>query len=86
MRELNNSLSKMERPGEDARHRNSDLEMQKDLSIGVDRFLASLREIERGLARRPRHRHAVRSRWERAIESILYALTELLLLRGLVTV
>ena len=47
-------------------------------------FDVKLREIERGLARRPRDWHAVRSRGERAIEGVLYALTELLLLRGLV--
>ena len=49
--------------------------------IGV---LASLREIERGLALHPRDWHAVRSKWERAIEAVLYALMELLLLWRLV--
>ena len=72
----------MERPGEegqgtDARHRNSDPRMQKEKKRG-------LREIERGLARRPSHRPAVRLGRKRAIESVLYALTQLLLLRELV--
>ena len=44
-----------------------------------------LREIERGLARRARHRVAVlRTGRKRAKEGVLYPLTKLLLLRGLV--
>jgi hypothetical protein len=46
--------------------------------------LVNLRKAEWGLTRRPGHWHAVRPRRKRAIEGILYTLTELLLLRELV--
>ena len=36
-----------------------------------------IREMWRGLARRPHHRHTVRSRRKRAIEGIMYALAKL---------
>ena len=62
--------------GTNARHRNSDIECRKTEK--------SLREIERGLARRLCHRPAVRLRRLRAIESVLNALTQLLLLRELI--
>ena len=81
---MNNNLNK----NEEARkgHAASELRPRNAETpwIGVGRFLVSLREIERGLTRRPRHGHAVRSGWERAIEGVLYALTEPLLVRGLV--
>ena len=40
--------------------------------------------MKRGLARRPCRRHTARPRWKRATESVLNALTQLLLLRELV--
>ena len=40
--------------------------------------------MKRGLARRLFHRHTVRLGWKRAIESVMNALTQLLLLRELV--
>ena len=40
--------------------------------------------MKRGLARRLFHRHTARLGWKRAIESVLNALTQLLLLRELV--
>ena len=42
-----------------------------------------IREMWRGLARRPHHRHTVRSRRKRAIEGIMYALAKLLHLHKL---
>jgi len=81
---MNNNLSKngaarRGRAASELRPKNAEKLVDRGRSV-----LVSLREIERGLARRPRHGHAVRSRRERATEGVLYALTELLLLRGLI--
>ena len=84
---MNNNLSrngetrrgKARRAASELRPRNVEKTVDRGRSV-----LASIRETGRGLASRPRHGHAVRSRRERAIEDFLYALTELLLLRGLV--
>lgn len=83
---MNNDLSENKeargREGVDARHRQLRPRMQKQkeiVMIRVDWVLASLREIKWGLAHRPGHRHAVRPRWKRVIEGVLYALMKLLL-------
>ena len=81
---MNNNLSKN---GEARRGRAASELRPKKCRKKVDwcrSVLVSLREVERGIARRPCHGHVVRSKRERAIEGVLYALTELLPLRGLI--